>query len=264
VLEWNVAPEIFAVGPFHVRWYGVLFGLAFLLSFVIMQRMFRKENKPAKDLDTLSIIVIVATLLGARLGHVQFYDWQFYSQGIVKVLAVWEGGLASHGAAIGIILAVALFQRLKKEYSFLWLLDRLAIVAAIGGALVRLGNLFNSEILGTPTTLPWGVWFQQRDVLVPIARHPSMVYESLMCLVLFVVLYRLYNKGVATSKPGFIIGLFFVVLFTFRFLVEFIKINQSDFESTMLLNMGQRLSVPFVLVGAWLLVRSQIQKARLE
>lgn len=256
MIEWNVDPVIFTLGPLSPRWYGILFASAFLLSFWVMKKVFVKEQKNLKDLDSLTIYMIVGTIVGARLGHVLFYEPELMLSNPFEILAVWHGGLASHGGALGIIGGLWLFHKKKKGYSMIWLLDRLAIVAAVSGMCIRLGNLMNSEIIGRPTDVPWAVWFKLVDPL-PVWRHPAQVYEAIVCLVLFVYLWRLYKKGVGTNNPGRIIGLFLVLLFTARFGIEFLKEHQVGFEANLPLDLGQLLSLPFIAVGVWLLARSR-------
>jgi prolipoprotein diacylglyceryl transferase len=174
----------------------------------------------------------------------------------LEVLAVWHGGLASHGGAIGIAIGLWLFQRKHKGYTLTWLFDRMAIVAAISGAFIRLGNLMNSEILGRATDQTWGIWFQRVDKLA-IYRHPAQLYEAALCIVLFAFLIWRYQKGDALAHPGRLIGLFLVLLFVGRFVIEYYKEVQVDFESALPLDMGQILSIPFVLIGLVILVRSR-------
>jgi prolipoprotein diacylglyceryl transferase len=262
MIEWNVDPVLFTLGPLSPRWYGVLFGLAFYISYLIMRRMFNDDKRPLKDLDSLAILIIVGTIVGARVGHVLFYDTQLIFEQPLEVFAVWHGGLASHGGALGIITALWIFHRKHRNYSMVWLLDRLAIVAAISGMCIRIGNLFNSEILGRATDVPWAFWFKLVDPL-PVWRHPAQIYEALLCLDVFILLWIMYKRGIATKAPGKLFGTFLVVIFTGRFFIEFIKEHQEAFEASLPLDMGQLLSIPFVLVGVWYLVRrtnSQLQK----
>ncbi|MBK6291162.1 MAG: prolipoprotein diacylglyceryl transferase [Ignavibacteria bacterium] len=259
--EWNVDPTIFTLGPLSPRWYGVLFATAFLLSYQVMKKIFVTEKKELKDLDLLTIYMIAGTILGARLGHVLFYEPEIVLKNPFELFAIWHGGLASHGGAIGIITGLWLFHRKRKGYSMTWLLDRLAIVAALSGMCIRIGNLFNSEIVGRPTDVPWAFWFKLNDVL-PVWRHPAQVYEALLCLVIFIGLWLLYRKGVAMAAPGRLFGIFLVVLFTGRFLVEFLKEHQVGFEASLPIDMGQILSIPFIAAGVWYLVRSSGDSSR--
>lgn len=255
MIHWNVDPVLFTLGPISPRWYGVLFALAFVLSYYIMRSIFRAEKKPIVDLDALTIYMIVGTILGARIGHVLFYEPQIMADNPLELFAIWKGGLASHGGALGIILGLYLFHRSRRSYGMVWLLDRLAIVAAISGMCIRIGNLFNSEILGRPTDVPWAFVFEFEDMQ---PRHPAQLYEAIVCLAIFVLTWWMYKRGVAFSNPGRIIGTFLVLLFTARFFIEFIKERQVAFENGLPLDMGQLLSLPFIAVGVWFLVRRTV------
>lgn len=262
-IVWNIRPEIFIIpdsvpyiSGFSVRWYGLLFALGFVIGYIIMQKFFKKEGIPEKVLDELATYMIIFTIIGARLGHCLFYEPHYYLSNPVEILKIWEGGLASHGAAIGILVGLVFFSR-KYHKPYLWVLDRVVIVVALAGALIRTGNLMNSEIFGDATTLPWGFIFERvYGVGYTIAHHPTQIYEALSYLVLFVFLIKYYYKYDGKPPEGAVFGYFLVILWTVRFLIEFIKLPQVDFENTMLLNMGQLLSIPFVIVGIWLLVRA--------
>lgn len=251
---WTVSPEILKLGPFSLRWYGLLFALAFVFGYVILSKIYKKEKKSLEDLEQLSIYVILGTVIGARLGHCLFYDPAYYLTNPVEILKVWRGGLASHGAAIGILTAIYLFSKKKKDQNIIWILDRLIIVVALGGAFIRLGNLFNSEIIGKATDLPWAFVFVRVD---EIPRHPTQLYESLFYFLSFIILYFIYQKKSVTLKPGFLFGLFLILIFGFRFFIEFLKENQSAFESALPINMGQILSIPFVLLGLYFIFRKK-------
>ncbi len=258
-INWNVAPEIFSFGGFEIRWYGLLFASAFMFSYYIIQNIFKREGISEEVLDKLTIYVGLGTILGARLGHVLFYQPDYYLQHPLEVLQIWKGGLASHGAALGILIALWFFSRVAKR-SYLWILDRIVIVVALSGALIRLGNLINSEIYGGQTTLPWGVKFIQNYPqgtpldLIP-ANHPTQIYESISLFLVFALLAFLYYKKDAGKKPGLLFSLFLIPVFVFRFLIEFIKNTQVGFEEEMVINMGQILSIPFVLVGIFILFK---------
>ena len=248
---WNVSPEIMKLGPFSLRWYGLLFASGFVLGYLILTKIYKLEKKPLADLEQLSIYVILGTVIGARLGHCLFYDPVYY---LSHPIEVWEGGLASHGAAIGILISIYLITKKQKDKTMLWILDRLVIVVALGGALIRLGNLFNSEIIGRPADVPWAFIFARVD---DIPRHPAQLYESFFYLITFVVLYFTYMKTNKKSLPGYLFGLALVMIFGFRFFVEFIKENQSPFEQGMILDMGQLLSIPFVIAGFYFMFRKR-------
>lgn len=255
---WDVNPDIFTI-PFinhPIKWYGLFFAGALVFSQLIMQYIYKKEGRPTAEVDMLGIYVVVATVLGARLGHVLFYDPIYYFQNPIEILMVWEGGLASHGGAIGILIALYLFAR-KTNVAYLWILDRIVIVASLTGCMIRLGNLMNSEMVGVPTSLPWGFVFTRID---NVPRHPAQLYESIYCLVLFLAILRVWIKYKSQLQNGSLFGWFLVVLFSLRFIDEFFKINQEAFEDRLLLNMGQLLSIPFVLTGLVILIHNARKK----
>lgn len=351
---WNASPDIFTLPiPFldtklTLRWYGLLFALGFLISQQILYYIFKKEGKPEKDVDTLTIYMVIATVIGARLGHVLFYEPERYLANPIDILKIWEGGLASHGAGLGIFFALWLYGRKKKSgQSYLQTLDRIAILVALTGALIRFGNLMNSEIIGTPTQSDYGVVFARnvteilksdgtvKDVsyvqydsasneagyrpvkillefeqghnntyeeyaqyvegrvnsflsynpyvsehisqtgsvdfkisqdeknnffaiinTYAIPRHPAQLYESISCVFLFAFLFWIWNKHKEKLAEGRLFGIFLIVCFGLRFVYEFMKENQVAFENSLPLNMGQFLSIPLVLLGIFVLVRS--------
>ena len=263
-IVWNVDPEIFHIGNLSIRWYGLLFATAFLVSYYIMVRFFKEYNIPVEKLDKLTFYVAIGTILGARLGHVCFYEPGYYCSHLSEIWKIWHGGLASHGAAIGILLAIWLFAR-KFEKSFLWIMDRVSIVVALSGVFIRTGNLMNSEIVGAPSKLPWSFAFVRDNIargLPPdFTRHPSQIYEALGYLTIFVILYWLYYKTNFKNKEGYLFGLFLVLVFGFRFFVEFLKDVQVPFEQSLPLDMGQILSIPFVLLGGYLMWRVNNNKS---
>ena len=266
-IHWNVSPEIFSIGPVHIRWYGLLFAVGFLFGYNHGEKMFKHENIDLKWLESLFIYLIVATVVGARLGHVIFYGPHFdtfNAQGTLlekgyyshpfDILKVWQGGLASHGGVLGIIIAMFLWSKYVSKRSILWVLDRVVVPSIFVGALIRLGNLMNSEIYGMPTTLPWGFIFERNHETV--AKHPTQIYEALSYLVTFGVMLYMYWKTKAKDYQGLLVGVFFVMVFSARFFIEFIKEVQESFENGMSLDMGQWLSIPFVLTGIFLIVRA--------
>ena len=246
-IHWNVSPEIFSLGPIHVRWYGLLFAIGFLFGYNHGEKMFKHEGIDLKWLESLFIYLIVATIIGARLGHVIFYGWDYYSQHPIEILYVWQGGLASHGGVLGIIIAMIIWSMKVSKRNLLWVLDRVVVPSVFVGALIRLGNLMNSEIYGMPTTLPWGFIFERNHET--IAKHPTQIYESLSYLFTFGVLLYMYWKTKAKDYQGLLVGVFFIFVFGTRFLIEFIKEVQEPFEKGMSLDMGQWLSIPFILTG---------------
>lgn len=255
-IVWNPNPEIFHIGSVSVRWYGVLFALGFYLGYLILVRIFKKEQIPLKELDRLTTYMIIATVVGARLGHCLFYEPDKYLNNPIDILKVWEGGLASHGAAIGIILAIYLFSR-KSENSFLWVIDRVVIVVALSGFLIRTGNLINSEIFGNETSVPWAFIFVRVD---QIPRHPTQIYEALSYLGIFFYLLIHYYKKNGKPREGFLFGMFLILIFGTRFFIEFLKEPQVGFEENMVLNLGQLLSIPFVIIGMILALQGSRSK----
>ena len=252
MIRWNVNPELFSIGPFHIRWYGLLFAASFIIGYEIVRRIYKAEGKKEGDLNDLLWYMILGTVIGARLGHCLFYDPKFYLSHPVEILLIWKGGLASHGAAIGILLAIYLYARKKPDQSFLWVMDRIVITVALAGGFIRTGNLFNSEIIGKPTDVPWAFVFVRVD---DIPRHPTQIYEATAYLIIFVILFWLYKKYGAKLNDGYLFGIFLVLVFTFRFFVEFLKAPQESWEQALPLDMGQLLSIPFVLLGVYLLYR---------
>ena len=229
-ITWNVNPDILSLGDFHLRWYSVLFvaGL-FPIGYYIMRSFYKREGLPTELLDPMLFALFIGTLVGARLGHCLFYDPAYYLSHPWKILMTWEGGLASHGGAIGVLLPIC-----------------------FAGMMIRLGNLMNSEIYGVQTDLPWGFIFVRDGQTLP--HHPTQLYEALSYCILGLVLLWLYRTRLDKLRTGTIFGIFLIVLFGMRFLIEFIKEDQSAFEAGMTLNMGQWLSVPFIIAGILLLV----------
>jgi prolipoprotein diacylglyceryl transferase len=250
-INWDMNPEIFRIGNFAVRWYGLLFASGFFFGYLIFMRFFKKEGLSVELLDKLTIYMAIGTVIGARLGHCLFYEPDYYLKNPVEILKIWRGGLASHGAAIGILVALWLFVR-KYKKPFIWIVDRIVVVVALAGALIRLGNLMNSEIYGIETSLPWGFVFIRNLETVP--KHPTQIYEALTYFLIFGLLMAIYIRSDAKPRPGILFSLFLILVFGMRFLIEFIKEDQVDFEAGMALNMGQWLSIPLVLLGLGLLI----------
>lgn len=252
-------PAIETFGPIQPRYYGLMFACAFIFGYLVAARIFLQGGRTHEEIDRLLIYILVATVVGARLGHIIFYDLEYYLRNPHLIPAIWRGGLASHGAAIAIILAMWLYVKKTPRISFYWLADRVVPSVALGGMFIRIGNFFNSEILGKATDLPWAIIFPRGHVenhvenpLLP--RHPSMLYESLSALLIFLILMGIYHRYDKRPPEGSLFGTFLVLLFTGRFLIEFTKLPQSDFEAALILNMGQLLSIPLVLFGLWLVV----------
>lgn len=262
---WDVSPTLFSfdlsflgiswLTSISVRYYSLMFLITFAFGFSYVKRAFIRENYPLIDLDDLLIYIMLGTVIGARLGHVLFYNPGAYFSNPISILKVWEGGLASHGGVIGIVSALYLFSKKKKGYSFFWLLDRVAIPSALGGAFVRLGNLFNSEIIGRPADIPWGIAYPKYGAT--IMRHPTQVYEALAYLLTFFFLHTLYKKYKEKLPSGRTFGWFLILIFSARFIIEPFKLVQEAFEKDMVFNMGQLLSVPAILLGAYFVYSSK-------
>lgn len=273
-IYWNVDPVAFSLGPLQVRWYGICWAVGFLLGYILMSKVYKHEKMPEWSIDSLLLYMLVSTVIGARLGHCLFYEPEYYLSHPVEILKIWEGGLASHGGAIGILIGLWLYVRKfnkstkkqkgeKQHITYLWMLDRIVIPVCLVGALIRLGNVFNSEIYGTPTTLPWGFVFVRGNEqffgadgeLLPC--HPTGLYEAFFCLVAMgLLLWMYYKHDMGDKRPGLMFGTFLVIIFGSRIAIEFLKNVQVAFENNMILDMGQWLSVPFVVVGIVMIVRS--------
>ena len=299
---WDVSPIIAHLGPLTLRWYGLFFMSGFVVGTFVLTHIYKSEKVSPRWVDTITVYMLVGTIVGARLGHCLLYDPVHYLSNPLDILKVWEGGLASHGATVGIGLVCWLFAR-NHKFDFVWVVDRMVIVIGIGGALIRMGNLMNSEIVGKPTDAPWAFVFP-RDTehllpaavplqagAVPVAaeatryadgsagyrllpagtppppgapvavpRHPTQLYEAGFFVLLTTLLYALWNRRRAHIPRGLLVGVFLVLLFSQRFLGEFLKENQGDFDQKMMnatgLDLGQLLSLPLILVGLWVLWRA--------
>ncbi len=266
-LEWNVDPEIVMLfGTFPIKYYGILFVLGLLLSYEIIKRIYKTENIPLENLEKLSTYLFIGILVGARLGHCLFYDFAYFSQHPLEIFLPFQivdgnwnftgfAGLASHGGSIGAIIAIIVYC-FRSKTSLLWVLDRVAIGAPITGVFIRLGNFMNSEIYGKPTDGSYGIIFMREDL---IPRHPTQLYEAFSYLLIFVLLGYLYQKTNLKKHQGFIFGVLLTTLFSARLVLEIFKENQVAFEDNMTLNMGQLLSIPFILIGLALLILSKIK-----
>lgn len=255
---WNADPELFSLGPFTVRWYGLAFVIGFFIGYKVVERMFRHEGAPEKWLVILLMYVMIGTVVGARLGHVFFYAWDYYSQHPADIFKIWEGGLASHGGTIGNIIAVFLFTWLVSKKPASWTFDKLVIPIALVGGLIRLGNLMNSEIYGSYTDLPWGFVFVRNGEVM--AAHPTQIYEALCYFALFGLLMWIYWRKNCEERPWLITGVFFIGIFLPRFLIEYLKNVQEPWELAMRaqygMDQGQALSIPFILLGIALVIYS--------
>ncbi|MBR6757626.1 MAG: prolipoprotein diacylglyceryl transferase [Bacteroidaceae bacterium] len=262
-ITWTVNPAIYS-GVVDIRWYGLLFAIGFAIGYYIVNRMFRLEGKPTEWVDTLLIYLVIATLIGSRLGHCLFYQWDYYSQHPIDILKVWEGGLASHGGTIGIIIAMWIYSRRVTHTSILWILDRICVPIALVGSLIRVGNLMNHELYGHATDAPWAFrfitnipqWMNGAEPIFSVPSHPTQIYEALTYLTLFVILILMYRHK-AYRREGLLLGVFFIGTFLSRIFIEIIK-NATVYMGGIgdSFKMGQLLSIPFVIAGIWLVVRA--------
>jgi phosphatidylglycerol---prolipoprotein diacylglyceryl transferase len=256
-ITWDVSPIICKLGSIEIRWYGILFACAFIVSYLLLKKLFQKDNVPISYLDKLTLYVFIAVLVGARLGHCLFYDFSYYSNHLIEMFlpiketaSGWKfvgyQGLASHGGAIGILIALWIYQK-RTKLPYMWILDRLVIAICFAGLAIRTGNLFNSEIYGVPTSLPFGFIFVRDYQTVPC--HPTQLYEGLSYLIIGLCLYAILRKDNKNIHQGLIFGLFLILVFGMRFLIEFIKNDQEPWEQNLILDMGQILSIPFIIGG---------------
>lgn len=265
-INWDVTPEIIE-GWNTPNWYGLLFVTGLILGYFVVRKMFRTDNIDESYMDKLVVYMIVATIVGARLGHVFFYDWAHYKNNLGDILKVWEGGLASHGGAIAILIALYVFARWVIKMPYLWILDRIVVAIALTGCFIRLGNLVNSEIVGKLTDVPWAFTFPHyynpelvnevtgmKGAYDPRPRHAAQLYEAITYIISFVILYRLYWKKKLYRKPGVIFGAFLILIWGARFTIEFWKVGQADRDADLLLNTGQLLSIPFIILGVILII----------
>lgn len=253
---WNADPVLFSLGPFSVRWYGLAFAVGFWLGYVIVAKMFKHEGAPERWLGILLTYLVVATIVGARLGHVFFYEWDYYSQHLSEIPKIWNGGLASHGGTIANIIALFLFSWFVSKKPASWTFDKVLVPVALVGGLIRLGNLMNSEIYGGPTDLPWGFVFVRDGETMPM--HPTQIYEALCYFALFGLLMWMYWERNAEERPWLITGVFFIGIFLPRFLIEYVKNVQVSSEYELIaqygMNIGQMLSIPFIILGIFLVI----------
>ena len=247
LVYWNPDPVVVTLGRLTVRWYGILFMLSFLMGMVLFTWIYRSENKPDDDVGLLILFMIVGTIVGTRLGHCFFYHPAEYLAHPANILKVWNGGLSSHGGAIGIGLALYLYSLTRANQPFVWVVDRASIPLALGASFVRMGNLVNAEILGKPTDLPWAFVFERKHDLTP--RHPVQIYEAIAYVLIFAGLVAVYRRLRSRTPPGLLIGLFLTAVFTARFFIEFLKERQTGYLPGFTLNTGQMLSIPLVVLG---------------
>ena len=257
-IHWNPSPYIADFGFFALHWYSFFFMMSFLIGYWLMKRYFKEANLPLEQLDKLFVYTVLGGIIGARLGHCLFYDFAYFSKHPLEIILPFkfepefrfEGfrGLASHGGGIGLLISLYFYTR-KYKVDFLWLLDRLALITPLAGCFIRLGNLMNSEIIGKPATVSWAFVFERVD---EIPRHPGQLYEAILYLLIFIFLQLVYRRN-PKRRNGFLFGLFLILLFSARFVIEFFKEDQSAFEAGWMLNLGQLLSLPFIGLGVWFL-----------
>jgi len=260
-ITWTVDPELFSFWVLHFRWYGLLFATGFAIGYYLTRQVFRAEALPEQWLDSLLFTLMISSIIGARLGHVFFYQWDYYRDHLLAIPQIWQGGLASHGGAIGLMLGLWLYSRYITRRPLLWLTDRLAMSIALTGTLIRLGNLFNHEIVGAETDVPWAFIFTRYGgEVVHVPRHPAQLYEAGAYLLIFALLYWRFWHSPAKQQQGHLTGLFFVLVFGARFLIEFVKEVQVERELGMALNLGQQLSIPLIIIGLLLMLRAFRQR----
>lgn len=256
-ITWTADPAIFSIGSREIRWYGLAFAFGFAIGYKMVEAMWKKEGLKQEWLDSLLMYTMLGTVLGARLGHCLFYAPEHYLANPIEILKIWEGGLASHGGTLGIIIATYIYGRRVSGKSMLWTFDKLVVPTGLVAAFIRLGNLMNHEIYGHPTDLPWAfryienlsAWRAGAEPIFSAPSHPTQLYEAGVYLLCFALCSWLYFKKEAWRREGLIFGIFMIIVFGSRFFIEMVKNDQEAFEADMLLNMGQWLSIPFVLGG---------------
>lgn len=267
-VTWSADPVIFDIGFFSLRWYALMFIVGFYIGSKLMEVYYKHDGVNPEKVYTLFLYCFIGTIIGARLGHCLFYDPGYYLANPIEMLKTWKGGLASHGGTLGVFLAVLVYAR-RDHRSALWVLDRLGIAVAPVAALIRVGNLFNHEIYGHVTSMPWGfrfienvgAWSRGAEPVYTEPCHPTQIYEALCYLAVFAVNAYLYYKTDARNRRGLLLGVFFTGVFGSRFLIEYVKNVQVSFEEGMILDMGQILSIPFIVGGIWLIVRAMRRPA---
>lgn len=255
---WDTDPLFIDLGLLKIRWYGLTFAIGFFLAYKLLENIYQKEKKDIQNLEPLLFYTFLGTLIGARLGHCLFYEPTYYLANPIKIIAFWEGGLASHGGAIGVFIAVSIYCKKKKEPLF-WVLDRISVAIPVAAAFIRIGNFFNSEIVGTVSNKPWAVIFKRRAELGELPRHPAQLYEAIIYFSILVTLMIFYNRERIKNSAGKTFGILLTLTFISRFFIEFIKINQEKYDSGFL-NTGQLLSIPFILIGIYFYFRPSIAK----
>lgn len=271
-VTWDVNPALFELFGREVRWYGLLWVIGLIVAVYIVQIIFKKENLPEKWFDSLFIHMILGIVVGARLGHCLFYQPEYYLANPIEILKIWEGGLASHGGVVGIIVVVWLYSKRVTKKSMLWTFDRVMVPTGFTAGMIRLGNLMNHEIYGSVTDQPWGfrfvdnlhAWMQGAEPIYTQPSHPTQIYEAIIYFVIFAITMYMYWKTTAKDRPGLILGVGILLIFIARFFIEFIKNVQVESETAMRestgLILGQWLSIPFIIWGIWLIVHAMKTK----
>jgi phosphatidylglycerol---prolipoprotein diacylglyceryl transferase len=271
-INWDINPEIVNIFGIPLKYYGLLFLAGLVLCLNILKRIYKKENLSSQAHEALFSYALIGILVGARLGHCLFYDFDYYSHHLLEIfLPIQKGpdgvyhftgfaGLASHGGGIGLVIMLLLYAR-KYAIPFMTVLDAIAIVLPLGGTFIRLGNLMNSEIIGVPTNVPWAFVFKQVDHL---PRHPAQLYEAISYLIIFLIIYFIYKKNIFSIGKGFYFGASILLIFIMRILIELIKVDQVEFEHGMIMNMGQLLSIPFIVMGLFFIIKSIVEKRKVK
>ncbi len=267
-IDWNPSPILFNIGSFAIRYYSLMFIIAFILGLQLMKKIFIADKLPLDKLDPLFMYVVLATIIGARLGHVFFYDWAYFKDHLLEIILpvrfspkfeiIGFRGLASHGAAVGIILALYYYSKKVINKPLLFILDRVGILVALAGFFIRIGNLMNSEIIGKPTHSNFGFVFKRLGEDFP--RYPTQLFEAFSYLIIFFILWRMYWKTDRKKQLGYLFGVFFALLWTVRFFIEFLKEPQIEERATWLLNTGQWLSIPLILIGLYFVYSASKKK----
>ena len=247
---WNIDPTLLHLGPLQLRWYGLLFVGSFFLGAMILEWMYKRESKDPAVIENLLVYLMIGTIIGARLAHCFFYEPDFYLSNPLEILYVWKGGLASHGGLLGVLTSMYLFAK-KYDESYMWIVSRVAVPGALTAAFIRFGNFFNSEIVGIPTNLPWAVVFERIDLL---PRHPVQLYEAFAYLLIFLIMWTLYRKISPAFATKILLGVFFLLVFSIRFVLEYVKTQQASYTTSLPLSTGQMLSIPFIVLGTlWII-----------
>lgn len=255
-IDWRFDPVAFSLFGLEIRYYGIMWALTILIGSRLFDNFCKREGLAQSVSESIFIYGTIATIAGSRIGHCLFYEPEYFlSNPLQIVLGIRDGGMASHGAAIGLLIGLYLFSR-KNKLPLFWSLDRIMVVVGVGGGLVRVGNLLNSEIFGHPTELPWGFTFADsmfwQKMAAPLACHPTQLYEAICYFITFAILVVMYYKyDIGRKMPGVMFGVGLIGVFLTRFFIEFLKFEQVEFEQGMLLDMGQWLSIPFVLIGVY-------------